>query len=146
MYILYNSIIISTFGTYITRIFSGTLTMFFQINSRNTTRDINTHLAEELNEEMKSTVMPVTVFVGLETVFGFFGNLMILYVFLFHYKKCNFRYFVLCLCFVDTTSTLTTMPGEIVTQTFWFVYPVPIVCKSNHSLMYLLCVVRRLVY
>lgn len=90
---------------------------------------LNKRLAEELNTELKDTLMPVTVFVGLETVFGFLGNLLILYVFLFHYHKCNFKYFVLCLAFVDITSTLTTMPGEIVTQTFWYVYPVPIVCK-----------------
>ena len=91
--------------------------------------DYNSALAEELNKEMRSAVLPVTCFVGIETVFGFCGNLMILYVFLFHYHTCNFKYFVLCLSFIDTTSTLTTMPGEIVTQTFWFVYPVPMVCK-----------------
>ena len=86
-------------------------------------------LAEKLNEEMRTTVLPVTIFVGIEAVFGFFGNLLILYVFLFYYHKCNFKYFVLCLSFIDTTSTLTTLPGEIVTQTFWYVYPVPLVCK-----------------
>ena len=89
----------------------------------------NTQFAEQLNDEMKSSVMPVTTFVGLETVFGFFGNLLILYVFFFHYHKCNFKYFVLCLAFVDFTSTVTTMPGEIVTQTFWYVYPDRNVCK-----------------
>ena len=89
----------------------------------------NTQFAEQLNDEMKSSVMPVTTFVGLETVFGFFGNLLILYVFFFRYHKCNFKYFVLCLAFVDFTSTVTTMPGEIVTQTFWYVYPDSNVCK-----------------
>ena len=43
----------------------------------------NTQFAEQLNDEMKSSVMPVTTFVGFETVFGFFGNLLILYVFFF---------------------------------------------------------------
>lgn len=92
-------------------------------------RDLNNRLAQELNAEMRSSVLPVTIFVGVETVFGFFGNLLIIYVFLFHYHKCNFKYFVLCLAFIDISSTLTTMPGEIVTQTFWYVYPVPLVCK-----------------
>lgn len=78
---------------------------------------------------MTSSVLPVTIFVGIEIVFGFLGNLLILYVFLVRYHSCNFKYFVLCLAFLDTTSTLTTMPGEIVTQVFWYVYPVPIVCK-----------------
>lgn len=103
--------------------------MALHTNSSLISPELNRQLAEQLNEEMKSTVMPVTVFVGIETVIGFCGNLLIWYVFLFHYRKCNFKYFVLCLAFVDTTSTLTTMPGEIVTQTFWYVYPVPTVCK-----------------
>ena len=91
--------------------------------------ELERQLAEKLNDEMRLTVLPVTVFVGIEAVFGFCGNLLILYVFLFHYHKCNFKYFVLCLSFIDMTSTLTTLPGEIVTQTFWYVYPVPLVCK-----------------
>ena len=91
--------------------------------------EMERRLAEKLNEEMRLTVLPVTVFVGIEAVFGFVGNMLILYVFLFHYHKCNFKYFVLCLSVIDTTSTLTTLPGEIVTQTFWYVYPVPLVCK-----------------
>ena len=86
-------------------------------------------LAEEINDEMTSSVLPVTIFVGIEIVFGFLGNLLILYVFLVRYHSCNFKYFVLCLAFIDTTSTLTTMPGEIVTQVYWYVYPVPLVCK-----------------
>ena len=89
----------------------------------------NQILAEEMNDEMTSSVLPVTIFVGIEIVFGFFGNLLILYVFLVRYHSCNFKYFVLCLAFIDTTSTMTTMPGEIVTQVFWYVYPVPLVCK-----------------
>ena len=91
--------------------------------------ELNKKLAEELNDKMTTSVLPVTIFVGIETVFGFCGNILILYVFLFKYHKCNFKYFVLCLAFVDLTSTLTTMPGEMITQTFWYVYPFPIVCK-----------------
>ena len=91
--------------------------------------ELERQLAEQVNDEMRLTVLPVTVFVGIEAVVGFCGNLLILYVFLFHYHKCNFKYFVLCLSFIDTTSTLTTLPGEVVTQTFWYVYPVPLVCK-----------------
>ncbi|XP_053406929.1 cephalotocin receptor 1-like [Mercenaria mercenaria] len=86
-------------------------------------------LAEQLNDEFKTSVLPVTVFVGLEVVLGFFGNILVLYVFAFHYHVCNFRYFVLCLAIIDVTSSLTTMPGEMVTQLFWYVYPLRELCK-----------------
>lgn len=91
--------------------------------------ELNKRLAEKLNDEMTSAVLPVTIFVGVEAVFGLFGNTLILYVFLSRYHACNFKYFVLCLAFIDTTSILTCLPGEIVTQIFWYVYPYPIVCK-----------------
>ena len=105
------------------------LEMAVQTNSSTLSQEDNRRLAEEFNDELRSTLWPVTAFVGVETVFGFFGNVLILYVFVFRYHKCNYKYFVLCLSFVDITSTLTTMPGEIVTHTFWYVYPVPLICK-----------------
>ena len=99
------------------------------LSSRPLSLEENQRLVEELNEELRSTLLPVTTFVGIETVLGFCGNLLILYVFVFHYHRCNFKYFVLCLSFVDITSTLTTMPGEIVTHTYWYIYPSPLLCK-----------------
>ena len=95
----------------------------------NTTEDRAHSMAEQLNDEMRLALMPVTVFMGIEAVFGLLGNLLILYVFLFHYHKCNFKFFALCLSFIDITSTLTTIPGAMVKQTFWYVYPIPLMCK-----------------
>jgi len=80
-------------------------------------------LLEILNEEMRTAVMPVSIFVGILIFFGFFGNSFVLYVFTKRYHDCNFRYFVLCLALLDFISTLTTMPGEILTQQFWYMYP-----------------------
>jgi len=78
---------------------------------------------EILNKEMRTVVMPVSIFVGILIVFGFFGNIFVLYVFVKRYHDCSFRYFVLCLALLDFISTLTTMPGEILTQQFWYMYP-----------------------
>ncbi|XP_060599042.1 D(1) dopamine receptor-like [Ruditapes philippinarum] len=89
----------------------------------------NEELARQLNDDFREAVLPVTVFVGIEVVVGFFGNLLVIYVFLFRYHVCNFRYFVLCMAVVDFTSTLTTMPGEMVTQMYWYIYPYRLICK-----------------
>ncbi|XP_052772754.1 mu-type opioid receptor-like [Mya arenaria] len=86
-------------------------------------------LLDQLNGELKRAVTPVTVFVGIEIVLGLFGNLLVLYMFIKRYHDCNFRYFVLCLAFLDVISTLTTMPGEILTQQYWYMYPFPTICK-----------------
>ena len=90
-------------------------------NSSNVNTD--DQLQEILNEEMRTAVMPVSIFVGILIFFGFFGNSFVLYVFIKRYHDCNFRYFVLCLALLDFISTLTTMPGEILTQQFWYMYP-----------------------
>jgi hypothetical protein len=84
--------------------------------------ETNMSLTEQLNEEFQNAVLPVTVFVGFEAVLGFFGNLLVLYVFSFQYQVCNFRYFVRHLAIIDVTSSLTTIPGEIVTQLYWYVH------------------------
>ncbi|XP_052772747.1 alpha-2C adrenergic receptor-like [Mya arenaria] len=86
-------------------------------------------LLDQLNDEIKRAVTPVSVFVGIEAFLGFFGNLFVLYVFIKRYHECNFRYFVLCLAFLDLLSTLTTIPGEIITQQYWYKYPFPVFCK-----------------
>ena len=82
-----------------------------------------------LNDEMRTAALPVIIFVGIEILIGFFGNLLILFIYFFRYRKCNFRYFVLCLVITDTLGTLITMPGELVSQTFWYIYPFPIFCR-----------------
>lgn len=88
-------------------------------------------LVEKFNEEFSNTVLPVTIFVGVEIVIGFFGNLLILYVFLFRYHACNFRYFVLCLALTDFLSTVTAMPGEVLTQLNWYNFQWRKLCKAK---------------
>lgn len=84
---------------------------------------------EQLNEEMKMSVMPVTVFIGLETVVGFVGNILILTVYSQRYERSNFRYFVLSMAVIDLTSCVTTLPGEILSQMNWYTYEYALICK-----------------
>lgn len=83
----------------------------------------------QLNDKMTRTVLPVTIFVGIETLLGFFGNLLVLYVFMFHYHKCNFRYFIICLSVIDFTSSIVTLPGEIFLQNYWYMCPSDLYCR-----------------
>lgn len=100
-----------------------------QVSTDTVSEETNEALVEQLNKEFQETVLPVTVFVGLEAFLGLFGNLLVLFVFSKHYHVCNFRYFVICLAIIDLTSSLTTVPGEIVTQMYWYMYPQRELCK-----------------
>ncbi|KAL4231541.1 hypothetical protein ACF0H5_009122 [Mactra antiquata] len=95
--------------------------------------DINSSndLVAQMNAEFRNAVLPVTIFVGIEVLLAFFGNLAVIYVFSRLYHDCTYRYFVLCLATVDFISSLTTMPGEMVTQLYWYKYPIPEVCKAK---------------
>ena len=87
--------------------------------------------AYQLTQELLINVLPVTIFTGVEAVIGFFGNILILYVYYKWYVHCNFRYFVLFLAIYDLTSCLTTLPGEILSQCNWFDYKYGWICKTK---------------
>ncbi|KAK3611665.1 hypothetical protein CHS0354_012037 [Potamilus streckersoni] len=76
--------------------------------------------AQDLTEDVRRTVLPLTIFIMIEAAFGFFGNVLILYVYFRKYPKCNFRTFILFLSFTDLTSCVTTLPGEAFTQWNWY--------------------------
>ena len=83
----------------------------------------------KMNYAMTTSVLPVTIFIGIETVIGLIGNSLILVVYSRHYCRSNFRCFVLSMAIIDLTSCLTTLPGEIFSQMNWYTYEYPLICK-----------------
>lgn len=90
--------------------------------------DLTVH---KLNHDLFVSVLPVTIFIGIEAVIGFIGNVLILCVYSKWYTHCNFRYFVLFLAIYDFTSCLTTLPGEIFSQFNWYDYQYGWICKTK---------------
>ena len=84
---------------------------------------------DQLNYAMMVSVLPVTIFIGIETLVGLIGNSLILVVYSRHYCRSNFRCFVLSMAIIDLTSCLTTLPGEIFAQMNWYTYEYPVICK-----------------
>lgn len=90
-----------------------------------------TDIAEILNANIRNVVMPTVVFVSVEMFLGFFGNLFVLYVFVFRFHACNYKYFVISLATIDIITTVTTMPGEMITQLYWYIYSAKLICKTK---------------
>ena len=84
---------------------------------------------QELNDDLLVNVLWVTILIGIEAVIGFFGNILILCVYSKWYVHCNFRYFVLYLSVYDFTSCLTTLPGEMYSQFYWYEYKYDWICR-----------------
>ena len=86
---------------------------------------------EDLSEEMKIAVLPVTILIGVEACLGIAGNIFILIIYSLRYRRCNFKYFVICMSLIDLTSCLTTLPGEIYSQLHWYSYKYEWICKTK---------------
>ena len=84
---------------------------------------------DKLNRELFATLFPVTIFIGLEAVFGLIGNISILCVYTKLYLHCNFRYFVLCLAIYDLTSCMATIPAEVFSEFYWYDFKCSWFCK-----------------
>ena len=97
------------------------------VNESCSTETVST--AEHLTEDLAKTVLPVTIFIGIEAIIGFIGNILILIVYAKWYVHCNFRYLVLNLAVYDLTSTITTLPGEMFSQLNWYTYQHAWICK-----------------
>ena len=94
-------------------------------------KNISILTADDLSEEMKRAVLPVTIFIGIEACLGFAGNIFILMIYSLRYRRCNFKYFVLCMALIELTSCLTTLPGEIYSQLHWYSYKYEWICKTK---------------
>ena len=86
----------------------------------------------ELASDFRETVIPVMVFFVLLDLTGFFGNIMVMYVFTKRYKRNRFRSLVLGLAVVDLISCCTTVPMETVSTWFWFDTPSRGLCKAKN--------------
>ena len=99
-------------------------------NTLNNTNASATEItAEDLSNAMKKEVWPVTILIGVEAVLGIVGNTLIILVYTLRYRRCNFKYFVLCMALIDITSCFTTLPGEMVSQLHWYNYQYEWICK-----------------
>ena len=85
-----------------------------------------------LIEEFQEDVLPLVICFAILNVIGFFGNMLVFYIYSFRYRKNDFRIIVLTLCFVDLTSCSTTVPMETVSTWFWFNSPSRGLCKAKN--------------
>ena len=85
----------------------------------------------ELNDDFHEVNVPIAFFIGCN-FFGFLGNVLVLFIYGFHYPKTRFRTVVLALSIVDFTSCCTTVPLETVSTWYWFDAPSRGICKAKN--------------
>ena len=112
--------------------------IYSRVTSMDNSTDVISHsdgqkedLLDKVNHQFAMTVLPVTLLIGIESVVGAVGNILIILVYSRQYDRSNFRYFVLFLAFNDLTSCLTAIPAEVFTQLNWYKLKYSWLCKSK---------------
>lgn len=68
---------------------------------------------EERNSMEAHRRWPVILFISILMCFGTFGNMNVLYIYVFRYKKSTYRLFVVSLAVIDLVACMVSMPFEI---------------------------------
>ena len=84
-----------------------------------------------LNKEERVRQMPLFLFLGLVSLIGIIGNVLVLYIYIFRCKASNSRSFILCLAIVDLCSCVIGIPLEIVTVWDLNQFASPWTCKMS---------------
>lgn len=84
-----------------------------------------------ISEEFQSTIAPLIAFFIICNILGFFGNIAVLYVYGFRYKKNRYRLLVLVLSVIDMSACCSTVPLETASSWLWFEAPSTGLCKAR---------------
>lgn len=84
-----------------------------------------------ISEEFQSTIAPLIAFFIICNILGFFGNIAVLYVYGFRYKKNHYRLLVLVLSVIDMSACCSTVPLETASSWLWFEAPSTGLCKAR---------------
>ncbi|KAH3886735.1 hypothetical protein DPMN_010748 [Dreissena polymorpha] len=87
--------------------------------------------AEQLSKDLQLVILPVTCLLFVEITCGIVGNILIIIVYYNWYKVSNFRCFVLYMACIDLISSITTLPGEILSHVDWYTYDSDGLCKAK---------------
>ena len=89
-------------------------------------------MMDKSTEDFQAAFFYVVVAFIVVNLFGFFGNISVLYVYALRYPKGRFRCLVLALSIVDFTACCTTVPMETVSTWYWFNAPSRLICKAKN--------------
>ncbi|XP_046375952.2 cholecystokinin receptor-like [Haliotis rufescens] len=82
-----------------------------------------------LDDSMFPLMIPAVVYLAILMVLGFFGNILVLIVYLKKFKPSPTRVFVVCLAVFDLMTCVISIPGEILGMRYSHTFDYPVVCK-----------------
>ncbi|KAH3726559.1 hypothetical protein DPMN_052426 [Dreissena polymorpha] len=101
-----------------------------ELSPINTTLDTSVYV-KEYNAEFNKKVLPVSIVFGLTASVGLIANALVMYIYGFRYKRCNFKYFFFTLGLINLLQCTIMLPTQIGKRHYWFNFPTSWLCRTS---------------
>ncbi|XP_046546342.1 LOW QUALITY PROTEIN: neuropeptide S receptor-like [Haliotis rubra] len=95
--------------------------------------------AEEYHSQIAVLMSPVIVTMGIMMLVGFFGNILVIYIYAVRLKRSTTRLFITALAVADTVVCIVCIPVEIVVVRYLYSFDIPWLCRVFRTIV-LACV------
>lgn len=90
----------------------------------------------QIRDKLNSTLLPVTILLCFYTVFGLFGNIMLVVYYSYKIKRNPSFIFIVAMAISDLVVCCTSMPLEIVDVIEFYTFPNDVACKLLRTISY----------
>ncbi|KAH3726416.1 cholecystokinin receptor type A-like [Dreissena polymorpha] len=101
-----------------------------ELSPKNTTLDTSVYV-KEYNAEFNKKILPVSIVFGLTASVGLIANALVIYIYGFRYKRCNFKYFLFTLGLIGLLQCTIMLPTQIGEMHYWFNFPTSWLCRTS---------------
>ncbi|XP_046546333.1 orexin receptor type 2-like [Haliotis rubra] len=95
--------------------------------------------AEEYHSQIAVLMSPVIVTMGIMMLVGFFGNILVIYIYAVRLKRSTTHLFITALAVADTVVCIVCIPVEIVVVRYMYSFDIPWLCRVFQTIV-LACV------
>ena len=101
-----------------------------------TINDTSLEALETLNDKIFATYLPAIVYTAVLMMVGTPGNIIVIYIYHFKWRRCTSRMFIIYLAVLDLINCISTLPMEIYIMRYSIMFDIPVVCKLSRCLTY----------
>ena len=91
---------------------------------------------ENVNDEIFRTYLPAVIYTAVLMMVGTPGNIIVIYIYYFKWRRSTSGMFILCLAILDLVNCITTLPVEIYIMRYSVMLDIPLVCKLSRFMTY----------
>ncbi|ESO94830.1 hypothetical protein LOTGIDRAFT_161082 [Lottia gigantea] len=95
----------------------------------------NSTTIEDLNDQFTLRHLGGIIFTAVLMIFGFFGNIMVLWIYIRRFKPSTYRIYTVCLALMDIGNCCTGMPFLIYYMSHYLIFPSAALCQFGRFMI-----------